>query len=89
MVIGFSGCSNKYVRYNAIVNNHTEKFILHACYMEIILAALYDDRSIRAHVHRTRELLSLSTLHASLSTSLALQYETTQNKASSPGGLWY
>uniref|UniRef100_A0A2N9FHE4 Clu domain-containing protein n=1 Tax=Fagus sylvatica TaxID=28930 RepID=A0A2N9FHE4_FAGSY len=53
--------------------------------MEIILAALYDDRSIRAHVHRTRELLSLSTLHASLSTSLALQYETTQNKASSPG----
>lgn len=57
--------------------------------IESILAALYDDRSIRAHVHRTRELLSLSTLHASVSTSLALQYETTQNKASSPGGLRY
>lgn len=57
--------------------------------IESILAALYDDRSIRAHVHRTRELLSLSTLHSSVSTSLALQYETTQNKASSPGGLRY
>lgn len=55
--------------------------------MEGILAALYDDRSIRAHVHRTRELLSLSTLHASLSTSLAFQYETSQSKASSSGGL--
>ncbi|CAK7330747.1 unnamed protein product [Dovyalis caffra] len=49
--------------------------------METFLAAPYDDRSIRAHVHRTRELLSLSTLHASLSTSLALEYETAQNKA--------
>lgn len=44
------------------------------CSLEMI-AALYDDRSIRAHVHRTRELLSLSTLHSSLSTSLALQHE--------------
>lgn len=52
--------------------------------MKALLAAPYDDRSIRAHVHRTRELLSLSTLHASLSTSLALEYE---NKASSSGGL--
>ncbi|KDP43431.1 hypothetical protein JCGZ_16718 [Jatropha curcas] len=51
------------------------------CSLEMV-AAPYDDRSIRAHVHRTRELLSLSTLHASLSTSLALEYETTQNKAS-------
>ncbi|KAF2293628.1 hypothetical protein GH714_003502 [Hevea brasiliensis] len=49
------------------------------CSLEMV-AAPYDDRSIRAHVHRTRELLSLSTLHASLSTSLALEYE---NKASS------
>nr|XP_011462553.1 PREDICTED: clustered mitochondria protein [Fragaria vesca subsp. vesca] len=49
------------------------------CFLEMV-PALYDDRSIRAHVHRTRELLSLSTLHASLSTSLALQYETAQNK---------
>ncbi|GMY22320.1 isoform 2 of clustered mitochondria protein [Fagus crenata] len=54
------------------------------CSLEMV-PALYDDRSIRAHIHRTRELLSLSTLDASLSTSLALQYETTQNKASSPG----
>ncbi|KAF8009776.1 hypothetical protein BT93_J0694 [Corymbia citriodora subsp. variegata] len=50
------------------------------CSLEMV-AALYEDRSIRAHVHRTRDLLSLSTLHASLSTSLALQNETTQNKA--------
>ncbi|KAI9388467.1 hypothetical protein POPTR_009G065300v4 [Populus trichocarpa] len=50
------------------------------CSLEMV-AAPYDDRSIRAHVHRTRELLSLSTLHASLSTSLALEYEKAQNKA--------
>ena len=55
--------------------------------METLLAAPYDDRSIRAHVHRTRELLSLSTLHASLSTSLALEYETAQKKALGSGGL--
>ncbi|XP_043691456.1 clustered mitochondria protein isoform X2 [Telopea speciosissima] len=48
------------------------------CSLEMV-AGLYDDRSIRAHVHRARELLSLSTLHSSLSTSLALQHETTQN----------
>jgi hypothetical protein len=34
-------------------------------------------------------LLSLSTLHASLSTSLALEYEKAQNKALGSGGLWY
>ncbi|KAJ8624144.1 hypothetical protein MRB53_032674 [Persea americana] len=44
------------------------------CSLEMV-AALYDDRSIRSHVRRARELLSLSTLHASLSTSLALQHE--------------
>lgn len=49
-----------------------------------MFAALYDDRSIRAHVHRTRELLSLSTLHSSLSTSLALQHE---NATANSGGL--
>ncbi|GER39391.1 clustered mitochondria protein homolog [Striga asiatica] len=42
-------------------------------------AALYDDRSIRVHVHRTRELLSSSTMHSSLSTMLALQHETGKN----------
>ncbi|XP_048329363.2 clustered mitochondria protein isoform X1 [Ziziphus jujuba] len=54
------------------------------CSLEMV-PALYDDRSIRAHVYRTRELLSLSTLHASVSTSLALQHEMAQNKATSPG----
>ncbi|GLT84166.1 hypothetical protein SLE2022_024130 [Rubroshorea leprosula] len=54
-----------------------------ACTLEMVAAA-YDDRSIRAHVHRTRDLLSLSTLHTSLSTSLAL-HETGQNKAAKTG----
>lgn len=51
------------------------------CSLEMV-AASYDDRSIRAHVYRTRELLSLSTLHASLSTSLALQHEATHGTSS-------
>ncbi|KAE9459801.1 hypothetical protein C3L33_08262, partial [Rhododendron williamsianum] len=46
---------------------------------------LYDDRSIRAHVHRTRELLSLSTLHSSLSTSLALQHDTGKSPPANSG----
>ncbi|KAL5549761.1 hypothetical protein UlMin_004992 [Ulmus minor] len=50
------------------------------CSLEMV-PALYDDRSVRAHVYRTRELLSLSSLHASLSTFLALQHEKAQNKA--------
>ncbi|XP_076904447.1 clustered mitochondria protein-like [Bidens hawaiensis] len=54
------------------------------CSLEMI-SALYDDRSIRAHVHRTRELLSLSTLHSSLSTSLALQHEMGQNATANSG----
>ncbi|KAL8555488.1 hypothetical protein ACS0TY_003336 [Phlomoides rotata] len=54
------------------------------CSLEMV-AALYDDRSIRAHVHRTRELLSLSTLHSSLSTILALQHETGQSAANNKG----
>uniref|UniRef100_A0A7N0UDV1 Clustered mitochondria protein homolog n=1 Tax=Kalanchoe fedtschenkoi TaxID=63787 RepID=A0A7N0UDV1_KALFE len=48
------------------------------CSLEMV-PALYDDRSIRAHVQRTRDLLSLSSHHASLSTSLALEYETSKN----------
>ncbi|KAL0379910.1 UNVERIFIED_CONTAM: Clustered mitochondria protein [Sesamum angustifolium] len=55
-----------------------------SCSLEMI-AALYDDRSIRAHVHRTRELLSLSTLHSSLSTMLALQHETGKPAAANTG----
>ncbi|CAI9103152.1 OLC1v1001598C1 [Oldenlandia corymbosa var. corymbosa] len=54
------------------------------CYLEMV-AALYDDRSIRAHVHRTRELLSLSTVHSSLSTSLALQQDLGQSTSGTPG----
>ncbi|KAL2972438.1 hypothetical protein AAZX31_15G253600 [Glycine max] len=54
------------------------------CSLEMV-PAFYDDRSIRAHVHRTRELLSLSNLHASLSTSLALQNEIAQNKGANSG----
>lgn len=52
-----------------------------------MFAALYDDISIRAHVHHIRELLSLSNLHSSLSTSLALQNEQAQNKAANSGGM--
>ncbi|KAL2330845.1 hypothetical protein Fmac_018426 [Flemingia macrophylla] len=54
------------------------------CTLEMV-PAFYDDRSVRAHVHRTRELLSLSNLHASHSTSLALQNEIAQNKAANAG----
>ncbi|XP_020090308.1 clustered mitochondria protein [Ananas comosus] len=54
------------------------------CSLEMV-AALYDERSIRSHVRRARELLSLSTLHVSLSTSLALQQETSKQKTSDAG----
>ncbi|KAE9584894.1 putative clustered mitochondria protein [Lupinus albus] len=54
------------------------------CSLEMV-PALYDDRSSRTHVFRTRELLSLSNLHASLSTSLALQNEAAQNKSANSG----
>ncbi|WVZ73943.1 hypothetical protein U9M48_022192 [Paspalum notatum var. saurae] len=52
------------------------------CSLEMV-AAIYDERSIRSHLRRVRELLSLSSLHVSLSTSLALQQESAQGK--SPG----
>ncbi|CAK9154903.1 unnamed protein product [Ilex paraguariensis] len=54
------------------------------CSVEMV-AALYDDRSIRAHVQRTRELLSLTSLHSSLSTSLALQHETELTASANSG----
>ncbi|KAM7266178.1 hypothetical protein ACFE04_004075 [Oxalis oulophora] len=55
------------------------------CSLEMVDAP-YDDVSIRAHVHRTRDLLSLSNLHTSLSTVLALKYETAQkNNAPNSG----
>ncbi|KAK7314288.1 hypothetical protein VNO77_39503 [Canavalia gladiata] len=46
-----------------------------------MIAALYDDRTIRVHVRHTQELLSLSNVQASPSLSLALQNEKEQNKA--------
>ncbi|KAF9597346.1 hypothetical protein IFM89_017249 [Coptis chinensis] len=48
------------------------------CSLEMV-PALYDDRSIRAHIHRARDLFSLSAVHSSLSTSLALQHDTSRN----------
>ncbi|OQU85516.1 hypothetical protein SORBI_3004G260100 [Sorghum bicolor] len=50
------------------------------CSLEMV-AAIYDERSIRSHLRRVRELLSLSSLHVSLSTSLALQHESAQGKS--------
>jgi protein TIF31 len=47
-----------------------------------VLLGIYDERSIRSHLRRVRELLSLSSLHVSLSTSLALQQESAQEKSS-------
>ncbi|MQL94255.1 hypothetical protein Taro_026906 [Colocasia esculenta] len=49
------------------------------CSLEMV-AALYDDRSIRSHVRRARELLSSANVHTSLSTLLALQHENAQKK---------
>uniref|UniRef100_A0A0D9VK91 Clu domain-containing protein n=1 Tax=Leersia perrieri TaxID=77586 RepID=A0A0D9VK91_9ORYZ len=50
------------------------------CSLEMV-AAIYDERSIRSHLRRVRELLSLSNIHVSLSTSLALQQESAQEKS--------
>ncbi|KAL5666292.1 hypothetical protein ACJX0J_026400, partial [Zea mays] len=54
------------------------------CSLEMV-AAIYDERSIRSHLRRVRELLSLSTLHVSLSTSLTLQQESAQGKSADSG----
>lgn len=75
ILMNSSSCSNERFRHWLIIIR------------KIVFAALYDDRSVRAHVQRTRELLSLSNLHASLSTSLALQNEIAQNKAANSGGM--
>ncbi|KAL5207899.1 hypothetical protein ABZP36_032334 [Zizania latifolia] len=50
------------------------------CSLEMV-SGIYDERSIRSHLRRVRELLSLSSLHVSLSTSLALQQESAQGKS--------
>ncbi|KAL6633659.1 hypothetical protein ACP70R_026330 [Stipagrostis hirtigluma subsp. patula] len=54
------------------------------CSLEMV-AGTYDERSIRLHLRRVRELLSLSSLHVSLSTSLALQQESAQGKSADAG----
>uniref|UniRef100_A0ACD5YRT8 Uncharacterized protein n=1 Tax=Avena sativa TaxID=4498 RepID=A0ACD5YRT8_AVESA len=54
------------------------------CSLEMVTAT-YDERSIRSHLRRVRELLSLSSLHVSLSTSLALQQESAQAKKADTG----
>ncbi|KAE8771485.1 clustered mitochondria protein [Hordeum vulgare] len=56
------------------------------CLLEMV-AATYDERSIRSHLRRVRELLSLSSLHVSLSTSLALQQESAEAKNSGPDNM--
>ncbi|MED6171806.1 hypothetical protein PIB30_044224 [Stylosanthes scabra] len=50
------------------------------CSIEVI-PAMYDDRAIRAHVHRTRDVLSLSNIHTSFSSLIARQNEATLIKA--------
>eukprot|EP00850_Spirogloea_muscicola_P020632 SM000222S06973 [mRNA] locus=s222:140907:151145:+ [translate_table: standard] len=47
-----------------------------------MLNALYDDRSVRVHVRKTRELLSMSSCFSSLSTKLSKDHE-----AAGAGGL--
>ena len=49
-------------------------------------AALYDDRSVRSHVRRIRDLVSTPSLHSSLSTTFAMEYEANQH---TPGGMLY
>ncbi|KAG7036572.1 Clustered mitochondria protein [Cucurbita argyrosperma subsp. argyrosperma] len=77
------GSSHQLEDYNEI--SEVADITLGGCSLEMV-PALYDDRSIRAHVHRTKDMLSLSTLHASLSTSLALQYELAQKNAATTAG---
>ncbi|KAJ7545279.1 hypothetical protein O6H91_09G113600 [Diphasiastrum complanatum] len=50
------------------------------CSLEMV-TALYDDRSVRAHVRRTRDLISASNTYSSLSTSLAIEHEAKQSLA--------
>jgi hypothetical protein len=44
-------------------------------------AAMYDDRSVRSHVRRARDLISTASVHSSLSTALASEYEAKQADA--------
>lgn len=49
-----------------------------------LCTALYDDRMVRSHVRRTRDLISTASIHSSLSTALAMEYEAKQ--AGAEGG---
>ncbi|KAK6933740.1 CLU domain [Dillenia turbinata] len=69
-------CTQRWSNFNEI--GEVADITTGNCTLEMV-AASYDDRSIRAYIHRTRELVSLSNLYASLSTSLALQHETTHS----------
>eukprot|EP00250_Pteridium_aquilinum_P016315 c23046_g1_i1 orf=399-4781(+) len=51
------------------------------CVLEMV-NAVYDDRSVRTHVRRTRELLSTTSVHSSFSTALAMENDS-KNKADS------
>lgn len=51
------------------------------CILEMV-NAVYDDRSVRTHVRRTRELLSTTSVHSSFSTALAMENDS-KNKAES------
>ncbi|GBG58709.1 hypothetical protein CBR_g110 [Chara braunii] len=44
------------------------------CKLEMV-DAFYDDRTVRNHVRRTRDLISTSNIHMSLSTKLAMEFE--------------
>lgn len=51
------------------------------CILEMV-NAVYDDRSVRTHVRRTRELLSTASVHSSFSTALAMENDS-KNKTGS------
>eukprot|EP00252_Welwitschia_mirabilis_P007752 TRINITY_DN19429_c0_g1_i1.p1 TRINITY_DN19429_c0_g1~~TRINITY_DN19429_c0_g1_i1.p1 ORF type:complete len:1424 (-),score=348.01 TRINITY_DN19429_c0_g1_i1:430-4701(-) len=48
------------------------------CFLEMH-TALYDDRSVRTHVRRVRDLIATTNFHMSLSTKLAMEYEANHN----------
>ncbi|KAH9555476.1 hypothetical protein CY35_08G115300 [Sphagnum magellanicum] len=54
------------------------------CSLEMV-NAMYDDRSVRSHVRRARDLISTASIHSSLSTALASEYETKQADATGNG----
>lgn len=88
------GCSLEMVAgmYTGSYANYPFLLLVQLLYMMglkiMFLSATYDERSIRSHLRRVRELLSLSSLHVSLSTSLALQQESAQAKNAGTNTMW-